>query len=463
MTAEKIRIKTPGFAVKGMVNAEQVASGMFAIHEKMPDDTWRTREDAEFPTPNGKGLFIPMERVLWPAAEMPIDYGDESTLFKELIDFFKKHEALRDANAYEIASAFTFQTYRMDEFSITPYLNLLGPRGTGKTRLMELLASVCYRGWFVTHPSPASVFYVVDRYAPTLLADNYEFWSKESRRELDGLYNAGYRRGAVVPRRPKDENRGNELEVYKVFCPKVISGTREPSEALSSRCIRIRTARASEPVPMFIDLDTAAELRRKLLAYRFNHFEAPMQIDESLTNRYLRVGEIFFPLLTIAPDNDIAQRIADFALGIYREDIEEDATSFDAEVVKAIADAQTLAIDGKLTVASIRDQFNNGREESERIESRKLGWALKRLGFKKARLSDKSATRAIELDEGLLEHLQRAYRLSAISVGSAISDIRGEKAHLRQHTPQLRLPTTSETPETSEMSENPHLREEVHG
>jgi len=348
----------------------------------------------------------------------------------------------------------------MDEFSVTPYLNLLGPRGTGKTRLMEILAGVCYRGWFVTHPSPASVFYVVDRYAPTLLADNYEFWSKESRRELDGLYNAGYRQGSVVPRRPKDENGGNELEVYKVFCPKVISGTREPSEALASRCIRIRTARASEPVPMFIDSEEAAELRRKLLAYRFKHFEQPLQKDQELTNRYLRVGEIFYPLLTVAPTEEVAQRIADFALGIYREEVEEDATSFDADIVKAVADARSLVVDGKLTVASTLDQFNAGRDDSERTNSRRLGWALKRLGFRKARLSDKSATRAIELDVGLLEHLQRTYQPSAISDVSAISDIKGGTATLQEPIPAAEPPhppkttETQETTETTEQSSN---------
>jgi hypothetical protein len=445
--AERLKLKTPGFKIPGMVIGEQVANGMFAVHEKMPDDSWRTIELPEYPNPNGNGVLIPMERPLWAVAGIPIDYGDESTLFNDQIEFFKKHEPLRDVNAYEIASAFTFQTYRMEEFSIASYLNLLGPRGTGKTRFMELLASICYRGWFVTHPSPASVFYVVDRYAPTLLADNYEFWSKESRRELDGLYNAGYRAGAVVPRRPRDESEGNELEVYKVFCPKVISGTREPSEALASRCIRIRTARATEPVPMFIDLEMAAELRRKLLAYRFRHFERPLETDRSLMNRYWRIGEIFHPILTVAPNDDVAAKIADFALGIYREDIEEYATSLDADVVKAVANAESLAVAGKLTISNILDKFNDGRAENEKINGRRLGWALKRLGFRKTRIGD-AANRGIELDKGLLEHLQRTYN-PAITDIHTVSDIKVAKAHLVTATLPPHPPKMSETTETS--------------
>jgi hypothetical protein len=428
---DQIRIKTPGFTLNRMVIAEQLASGMFAVHEKMPDNSWRTIELPEFPDPSGKGIFIPLQRLLWPAATMPIDYGDEPALFNDLVEYFKKHEALRDANAYEILAGFTLLTYRVDfEFSITPYLDALGPRGTGKTRLLELLASVCYRGWLVTHPSPASVFYVVDRYGPTLCADNYEYWSKESRRELDGLFNAGYRTGAVVPRRPKDETGGNELEVYKVFCAKVISGTREPSEALSSRCVRMRTARSTEPMPMFIDLAMSSQLRAKLLAYRFKHFEAPLQRDESIKNSYWRVGEIFYPLLIVAPNEQTARTIADFAKGIYSEEIEEDASSFDADIVTAIVQAELLAVSGKLTISSILDKFNQGRAENEKINGRRLGWALKRLGFKKTRLGD-AASRAIELDKGLLDHLQHTYNPSptAITAIHTISDIKVETAN----------------------------------
>jgi hypothetical protein len=453
------RIRTPGFTLNGMIIAEQVASGMFAVHEKMPDNSWRMVEFPEFPDPRGKGVFVPMQRLLWPAAGTPVDYGEESTLFNELIDYFRKHEALRDPNAYEILAAFVFLSYRLLEFTITPYVNVLGPKGTGKTRLMELLALLCFRGWLITHPSPASVFYVVDRYAPTLLADNYEFWSKESRVELDGLFNAGYRGGAVVPRRPKDDQGSNELQVYKVFCAKGVSGTRVLSDALDSRCIHIRTTRSMESLPMFPDEKWAAELRAKLLAYRFKHFEEPLQRDESLTNRYSRVGEIFYPLLTVAPNEEVAQRIADFARGIYSEEIEEDAQGFDADVVEAIHEAEPLVVDGKLTIANILAAFNKGRTEKEKIKARSLGWALKRLGFKKTRLGDTAATRAIQFDGKLLEVLDRTYKpaLSAISANPAVSVVKVGVQPPRQNIPQAQAasvpPKTSETPEMTETTE----------
>jgi hypothetical protein len=443
---ERVRVRTPGFKVPGMVMGEQVSSAMFAIDERLGDDSWRIREASEFPMPDGSGTFVPMERLLWPAAGMPLNYVDESGLFSDLIEFFRRHISLRDLNAYEITAAFTFLTYRMDEFSICPYLNILGPKGTGKTRLMELLAAVCFRGWLVTNPSPAAVFFAVDRYRPSLFSDNYEFWSRESRRELDGLFNAGYRAGAVVPRRPKDENGRNQLEVYRVFSAKVISGTREPSEALASRCIRIRTARATEPVPMFVDGETAAQLRRKLLAYRFKHFQAPLPIDHSLMNRYWRIGEIFHPILTVAPNDETAKRIADFALGIYREDLEEDATSMDADVVKAIVDAESLTVGGKLTITHILDRFNDGRVENEKINGRRLGWALKRLGFRKTRIGD-AASRGIELDKGLLEHLQRTYNPDITGIHT-VSDINVERAEAIPSSPP-HPPKTSETSETA--------------
>jgi len=62
--------------------AEQVARGLLAFHEKRADNTWRTLEYAEFPTPDGKGVFTPMDRLQRPTTSTPFDYGDELTLFK---------------------------------------------------------------------------------------------------------------------------------------------------------------------------------------------------------------------------------------------------------------------------------------------------------------------------------------------------------------------------------------------
>jgi hypothetical protein len=164
-------------------------------------------------------------------------------------------------------------TWRIEEFDIIPYLDFLGPKSTGKSRSLELLEQLCYRGWRVTHPTAAVVFYVIDLYHPTLLLDNYEFWPKDTRNEIDGLLNAGYRKGAIVPRRRRNNESGPELVCYNVFSPKALAGTRQLVDSLASRCIIIRMTRSQRDVPMRIDMKWAGELRSQLLCYRFRQFE----------------------------------------------------------------------------------------------------------------------------------------------------------------------------------------------
>lgn len=384
-------------------------SSNYAIHEKMSDDSWRTREETQFPDPHGKGVLVPLKQVPWPLPGMPLDYESEKALFLDIVKFLQHHLELRNEADYALLTSFVLMTWRFEEFRAIPYLNFHGPKNTGKTRGLELLSSLCYRGWLITHPTPAAVFWITDRYHPTLLADNYEFWAKETRRELDGLFNAGYRRDATVPRRPREGERGSDLDIYKVYCPKVLSGIRGPSDALGQRCIHIRTTRARRPMPMWVDENWSRQLRSKLLQYRLRHLEKPMEESGETLNKYARVGEIFQSLLTIALDDEILTKLAGYAQGVFQDQLEEEATSEEAEVVRAMLTCKEQAVRGRLPTNLIVDTVNAERTEEDKVSPERVGWVLKRLGFKKARMQDAKGSRGMELDTGLLDHLVKSY------------------------------------------------------
>lgn len=269
-------VRSPGVFWESMI-AEQVnipgKGHVYAIRQKMADGSWETRDDSSLLDPHNSHMLTPLEEPLWPLPGRPADYGTDLELFNENRKFYEHYLELRDKRCYDVMCSYTFMTWRIEEFDIIPYLDFLGPKGRGKSRALELMALLCYRGWLITHPTVAAVFWVVDRYCPTLLADNYEFWPKETRHELDGLFNAGYRKGARVPRRPREGESGEQLNIYKIFCPKALAGIRAPVDSLASRCIWIRMAKNTREVPLKIDLAWAQKLRDKLLAYRFRHFE----------------------------------------------------------------------------------------------------------------------------------------------------------------------------------------------
>jgi hypothetical protein len=275
MTESKEKcVESPGLVLPSTILEQIKTDGLFkyAAHELMGDGSWRTSVVSDFPDPNGNGIMKPMQHPIWMLASAPIDHESDEALFKELIEYWKYHHELRNQRSAEVLASYIFMTWRIEQFNVVPYIDFLGPKGCGKTRGLELLQQLAYRGWLVTHPTAAVVFWVVDRFGPTLLADNYEFWNEETRRDLDGLFNAGYRRGMVVPRRPREgEGNGSELLVYKVFSPKALAGTREPVDSLASRCITIRMSRNQSEKPIEVDAEWGTVLRSKLLSYRFHY------------------------------------------------------------------------------------------------------------------------------------------------------------------------------------------------
>lgn len=129
-----------------------------------------------------------------------------------------------------------------------------------------------------------------------------------------------------------------------------------------------------------------------------------------LLNRYGRVGEIFYALLEVAPSEETRKTLTQFALGVFEEQTEEEATGIEAEVVKAILASKDKATgDSRLAIETIVEETNFGRAEKEKASPRSIGWITARLGFKKGRMPDAKGSRAIVLDDQLLEQLRIAY------------------------------------------------------
>jgi hypothetical protein len=411
MNEKTLHLESPGLVSKLAILEQVVVPGglfKYARHEQLGDDSWRDGIVDDFS--DGNATYLPMKHPLWLLPGPPIDYDSDEALFREIGDFVKHHHELRDSRSYDVLASFSMMTWRIEEFDVVPYIDFLGPKGTGKTRGLELLQQLTYRGWLVTHPTSAVCFYVVDRFTPTLLADNYEFWPKETRRDLDGLFNAGYRRGMVVPRRPREgEGNGSELLVYKVYSPKALAGTREPVDSLASRCIRIRTSRNQAETPIEVDAEWGRVLRCKLLAYRFKHLESKRVPLDGVMNRYGRVGEIFLSPLAVAPNEEIRNRLADFERGVFEDQVEDEATSLDADVVKAILEKRDLAVDHRLKIRDVTEALNVGRDPGDSVSAERVGWITNRLGFRKVRMPDSKGSRAIRIDSELLQRLSCIY------------------------------------------------------
>jgi hypothetical protein len=84
---------------------------------------------------------------IFPTAEPYVGEVDYSSVYDDLVEYFKSHVDLTDERHYYVLASWTFATYQLDKVPCTPHLSITGRKGTGKTRLLETLSRTVYRGY----------------------------------------------------------------------------------------------------------------------------------------------------------------------------------------------------------------------------------------------------------------------------------------------------------------------------
>lgn len=127
-------------------------------------------------------------------------------------------------------------TYLFEGFPTYPYLFLNGEKGVGKSKVQDIIECVAFNSVKVVDPSPALIFRLVNQLRPTLLIDEAEKLDREASRELRSIINAGYKRGAVVPR---VEGESRVIKFFNTYCPKALAGIHGLGSVTEDRCITI--------------------------------------------------------------------------------------------------------------------------------------------------------------------------------------------------------------------------------
>jgi hypothetical protein len=128
-------------------------------------------------------------------------------------------------------------------FHTTPRLALLSPEaGSGKTRVLEVLDLLVPESMFCLSASPAAVFRTLANAQITLLVDEVDtifarHGKDDGNEDLRALLNAGYKRGATIPRCVGPRH---EVQNFTVFCPTALAGLGDLPDTVMSRSVIIR-------------------------------------------------------------------------------------------------------------------------------------------------------------------------------------------------------------------------------
>ena len=309
----------------------------------------------------------------------------------------------------QLCLAYIKMTWIYDRLSVVPYLRAIGDYGSGKTRFIQTIGSLCYKPMFLAGAtSDAYLFRVIELFKGTMVVNELERVNTDLNSQIVNILNNGYEKGMGIGRIEGD--RVKTPVVYDVFCPKVISA-REPFKdlALESRIITNRLyATSRNDIPFALDdsfWSEAEKIRNALLGYRFKYIEsqtrrdADPQINQSnggvaglaglslngskkqvLNDLEPRLRQTMFPLLFVIPE-DKMQSFINFTKDYQKEAIEDRGFELEGICVKALF--QLLETQEEVSIKDLRAKINEELDSDKfKITPQKLGKILKSLGLK---------------------------------------------------------------------------------
>ncbi|MDD2890861.1 MAG: hypothetical protein PHE49_09540 [bacterium] len=310
------------------------------------------------------------------------DYSSEKELIDEIGSFIYKY--LDISPTFEtIAIYYVLLTYLYDRLPNILYLRFIGDFGSGKSRALKVIGSLCYRPMVATGAITTSVlFRIIDKFNGTLVLDEADFNNSDTYAEIVKILNSGYEAGKAVLRSEGDNKNNWDVRAFNCYCPKIIATRNNFKDlALESRCLTEVMAKNQlrEDIPLNLPKDfeeEALKLRNKLLSFRFknynNSFALNSDLDKEIEPRLRQITNIMFSIIN---DDSVKDEIKSFILNYHRELISDRGLGFEGKIVEALynlsAESEVIA------VKDLTNEYNRIREGDKELSSSSVGRILK--------------------------------------------------------------------------------------
>ena len=171
---------------------------------------------------------------------------DLKLAYENICELLKKYCDLNE-DYYPIIAVWIIGTYFHEHFRSYPYLYLNAMRGSGKTRLVKLIADLARDGEIQMSMTEAVLF----RTNGTIGIDEFEGISRKGNENLRELLNACYKKGTKVKRMKQKKNEKGDVEQvveeFDVYRPIVMANISGMEEVLGDRCIPLILEKSFNP------------------------------------------------------------------------------------------------------------------------------------------------------------------------------------------------------------------------
>lgn len=293
-------------------------------------------------------------------------------------EFVHKNELLADIQAFvhryvdlsplfeQIAVHYILLTWVYDAFNELGYLRLRGDYGTGKTRGLAVLGSLCYKGFFASGASTVSpIFHVLDSFAGTLIFDEADLPFSDAKADMVKVFNNGIMRGMPVLRTMVNRHKEFNPQAFKVYGPKIIAmrGSFE-DRALESRFLTEETGTRAlrDDVPLYVPPSMQAEalqLRNRLLHFRLcNFFDIKTDTTALMEGVEPRLNQTTLSLLSLVDDPEVRRAIQAALIEENANTLSERRETVEGAILVSVVEAFTASAGANVPVRDIAERFN---------------------------------------------------------------------------------------------------------
>lgn len=178
--------------------------------------------------------------------DVPIGLNAPAALLADVERFIRRFCALPSEADYVAVTLWAVHTHMVAHFHTTPRLALLSPEpGSGKTRVLEVLELLTPNTLFAFSASVPAIFRTLADRQTTLLFDEVDtvFGKRgkdDQNEDLRALLNAGYRRGAKIPRCIGPQH---DVRLFDVFAAVALAGLGDLPDTVMTRAVVVRMRR----------------------------------------------------------------------------------------------------------------------------------------------------------------------------------------------------------------------------
>ncbi len=353
---------------------------------------------------------------------------DLKEAYEDIVEILRYYVDLEEPH-YGFIAIWIIGTYFHKDFNTYPYLFLNAMRGSGKTRLLKLIARLSKDGQLLASLTEAVLF----RTGGTLCLDEFEGLNSKNNDALRELLNTAYKKGTKIFRMKKKKGlEGTEqvVESFEPYRPIALANIWGMEEVLGDRCITLILEKSDDKsrtqlIENFDELEQVQNICTKLhrcslcrcsfsknIAKKWNEYikettlttttttttTTTLTTEEGgcanfLSTKYFkkifetgidgRHLELFLPLFLIATsisDGVFEEKLHYAQTMIQRKKSEEITESKDVMVYKMVAQKEPIKFYG---VKDLTNEFRlmMGGGDDDWLNSKWMGRALRRLNL----------------------------------------------------------------------------------